>query len=231
MDGSDAAPAVSDTGSVLTLLQGYLARTELPTDGRLPPERDLATDLGVSRAALRGALAALEHKGELWRHVGKGTFLGARPIHAISDVATLARRSSPASVMEARLALEPELARLAALHATERSTRTLRDIQARMREPGIGWRPYEGLDAQFHRLVARGAGNLLLLHVFDTLSAVRRAVTWARPRHHPHGPPPDHHSLAEHEVVLDSIVGRDPSAAAEAMRTHLITVMLRLTAE
>ncbi|WP_164125975.1 GntR family transcriptional regulator, partial [Stenotrophomonas maltophilia] len=59
----------------LTQLRAYLAQTEMGPQGRLPPERDLAAVLDVSRAELRKALAALEAEGQLWRHVGKGTFL------------------------------------------------------------------------------------------------------------------------------------------------------------
>ena len=67
---------------VPALLQAYLAGLSLPDSGRLPPEREMAEALGVSRPALRKALAALEAEGQLWRHVGKGTFLGPRPLAA-----------------------------------------------------------------------------------------------------------------------------------------------------
>jgi len=66
--------------SALTQLRAYLAQRELPPEARLPPERELSEILGVSRGELRKALAILEGQGELWRHVGKGTFVGARPV-------------------------------------------------------------------------------------------------------------------------------------------------------
>src|SRR3546814_18774695 len=63
----------------LTQLRAYLAQRDLPANSRLPPERELCDILGVSRGELRKALAAMESNGELWRPVGKGTFIGARP--------------------------------------------------------------------------------------------------------------------------------------------------------
>ena len=64
----------------LIQLKAWLSQSILPKDGRLPPEREFADLLGVSRGDLRKALATLEKNGELWRRVGKGTFFGAKPI-------------------------------------------------------------------------------------------------------------------------------------------------------
>ena len=214
---------------VLTLLQGYLANAPLPPDGRLPPERDLAEALGVSRPALRKALAVLEGEGQLWRHVGKGTFLGPRPLAAIGDVAQMAAQAGPEAVMRARLVLEPALAAQAARQATGAQREDLRRLLRAARAPCLSWRGFEGQDATLHRAIAVAAGNPVLLHLFDEVSAIRRAVTWARPRARPEGPPPDHHSFAEHERIVAAILARDAAAAAAAMRAHLTTVERNLT--
>ena len=66
--------------SALTQLRAYLAQNDYPADGRLPPERKLCEELGVTRTSLRKALATLELEGQIWRHVGRGTFIGARPL-------------------------------------------------------------------------------------------------------------------------------------------------------
>lgn len=216
---------VGSERAVLTLLQGYLAQAELPRDGRLPPERELADTLGVSRAALRKALAVLEADGHLWRHVGRGTFLGPRPLDAIGDVAAVAGETGPAEVMQARLSLEPECAALAASHASARQIARLRALLDRPRP--ATWRQFEGMDAEFHRAIAEAAGNRVLLHLFDTLSAIRRAVTWGRTRSG-EGPPPAHHSFAEHDALLVAIAGRDPARARAAMAAHIATVRDRL---
>ena len=104
--------------SALTQLRAYLAQNDYPADGRLPPERKLCEELGVTRTSLRKALATLELEGQIWRHVGRGTFIGARPLEADSGIGAISSQTNPAEVMEARLAFEPQLSRLAALHAT-----------------------------------------------------------------------------------------------------------------
>ena len=111
---------VADGRGVDTLvrLRAYLDGGGLSVDSRLPPERELSRSLGVSRAGLRQALAVLEAEGQIWRHVGKGTFVGSRPIGETVAVSEIAARSNPSDVMRARLILEPELTREAALHAT-----------------------------------------------------------------------------------------------------------------
>ena len=82
----------------LTQLRAWLAQRDFSENGRLPPERQLIDILGVSRGDLRKALAALESNGELWRHVGKGTFIGARPVEEPSSIALVAEKSNPLDV-------------------------------------------------------------------------------------------------------------------------------------
>jgi DNA-binding FadR family transcriptional regulator len=209
---------------VLTLLQAYLASTPLPDSGRLPPERELAEALGVSRAELRKALALLEAEGQLWRHVGKGTFLGARPLAAIGDVALLAHQAGAGGTLQARLVLEPQLAALAARHAMPPQLQAMQAAMEASRRPGLSWRGYEGQDARLHREIAAAAGNPLLLHLFDQLAAIRRVLTWNRPRQQPEGPPAGHPSFAEHEGIVAAITAGDAVAAEQRMHDHIAAV-------
>jgi len=178
IDGGAAAFPESGGGAALDRLRAFLG--EVPLDGRLPPERDLAVTLGVSRAELRKALSALERDGVLWRHVGKGTFLGSRPIDTVADVAAMTRRTNPSEVMQARLALEPEIVRLAALNATAADVAEMRNCIARTHQAET-WRQYEAWDNRLHRTIGEAAQNGLLLGLLDTLNAVRRAVTSGAP--------------------------------------------------
>ncbi|WP_210493966.1 FadR/GntR family transcriptional regulator [Microvirga antarctica] len=212
---------------VITQLRAYLAQADLPDDGRLPPERDLSEALGVSRTELRKALTTLESEGQLWRHVGKGTFIGSRPIDTFADIAALAKRTNPAEVMRTRLIIEPEVARAAALTATPLHLSEMTTCIARMREAGT-WRQYESWDNRLHRTIAEATQNNLLLGLFDSLNAVRRAVTWGRLRTTPVKPRPDHHSFAEHDMIVASIANRDMGGAAAAMRQHLQSVERKL---
>ena len=207
----------------LSQLRGYLARIEMPLDSRLPPERSLAEMLQVSRAELRKALNTLEAENQIWRHVGKGTFIGSRPIDTVADIASITRRTNPAEVMRTRLLLEPEVARMAALNATPSHIAEMRTCLQRTRAAQT-WRQYEAWDNRLHRVVAEATQNALLLALLDTLNAVRRAVAWGRLRGNKVKPAPDHHSFTEHEAIVAAIADRDLDQAAEGMRRHLESV-------
>jgi DNA-binding FadR family transcriptional regulator len=209
--------------AALVQLRAYLAQRDLPADSRLPPERELCEVLGVSRGDVRKALAVLEVEGQVWRHVGKGTFIGSGPIDEVVHVADIAAKTNPADLMRARLILEPELAREAALHATLDDIAAMRDCLASSKRAQT-WRQYENFDNLLHRQVAQATRNTMLLGLFDALNSIRRAVVWGRLRPEPARPPADHHSFAEHGRIVDAIEDRDLSGAAGAMRTHLQSV-------
>jgi DNA-binding FadR family transcriptional regulator len=138
----------------------------------------------------------------------------------LGTVAGIAAQSNPAEVMRARLAVEPELAREAALHANAEDIELMRRCLSGARAAET-WRQYENWDNRLHRAVAEAAHNALLLALFDMLNGVRRAVVWGRLRDERPRPPPDHHSFAEHEAVVAAIAERNRASAASAMRRHL----------
>jgi DNA-binding FadR family transcriptional regulator len=216
-----------ETQSVLTQLRAYLGNRGPIHGARLPPERQLALELGVSRGSLRKALADLETEGLIWRHVGRGTFLGNRPVEAVQDLSEVTRQTNPAGVMEARLALEPELARLAALHATRADLDELGACMAAARA-AEDWRAYEYCDNRLHRGIAQATANIVLLALFDSLNMIRRTVTWGRQRRSPQRPDPSHHSFTEHERIVEAITNREAGRAADAMRAHLLMVRANL---
>jgi GntR family uxuAB operon transcriptional repressor len=219
---NDAPPPALDA------MRRFLADQKLSLNLRLPPERELCKHFGVSRSELRKALAVLESEGQIWRHVGRGTFIGSRPVLNISDVEYLSGQTSPAEVMEARLAFEPQMARLAAIHATRANFTELRNCSRSCRA-AREWRTYEAWDDKFHRAIAAATRNKLLVGLFDTLAAVRRSTTWGQLRS-TRLPPADHASFLEHEAIVDAIARRDPDLAADRMRRHLGTVRDRILA-
>ncbi|MGH7004891.1 MAG: FadR/GntR family transcriptional regulator [Alphaproteobacteria bacterium] len=212
-----------DNLPVLEKLRVFLANAELPEDGRLPPERELAQSLDVGRAVLRKALATLQAEGTLWRHVGKGTFTGDRPIDTVADINAMVHRTNPIEVMGARIAFEPEVARCAALNATAGQVAEIRNCMLKAQQAPT-WRQYEQWDNRLHRMIGEASQNSLLLGLLDTLNAVRRAVTWGRLRDTPVRPPVDHHSFEEHARIVEAIAERDGAGAADAMRRHLRSV-------
>lgn len=232
---TDAAGLIapSDGGvsgtAALAQLRAYIADRAFKPGERLPPERVLCIDLGLNRAELRRALQVLEQENRLWRHVGKGTFLtdvdpGAAQMDAFG---MLAQQVSPADVLRARAALEPAIAREAALHASASAIAKLR-LNVDRAAQAATWREYEALDNEFHRQIAESSGSTTLLALFDQLNMLRRMVSWGRMVRSGARPPAEHSSFAEHARIVDEIAVRDADGAQIAMRAHLRSVENRL---
>lgn len=219
-DDQDVSP--EGNGATLVQLRAWLTRHNFPPNTRLPAEREMSEQLGVSRADLRKALATLEAEGQLWRHVGKGTFTGSRAIEVLS-LAEIDRETNPAEVMRTRLLIEPIIAREAALNATSRHVEAMHRCVQRTLRAGT-WRQYEAADNELHRCIAEATDNRLLLALFDALNAVRRAVVWGMLRSNADRPPSDHHSFAEHDRIIKAIEHRDIDGAGQAMYQHLRAV-------
>jgi DNA-binding FadR family transcriptional regulator len=210
----------------LPRLRSYVSQQNLALNGRLPPERKLCVQLGLTRAALRKAMGILQAEGQVWRQVGRGTFIGARPVPNLAEVQYLSSVSSPSQIMDARLAIEPELARLAALHGVAADFAELRLCNRCCRD-AESWRVFESWDNRFHYAMASATRNKLLITLFETLNAVRRSLVWQTLRAD-QAPAPNYATFFEHDAIYDAISRREPDRAAEAMRTHLISVSARL---
>lgn len=209
----------------LSRLRDFINEQGFALNDRLPPERTLCIELGLTRTALRKALEVLESEGQIWRQVGRGTFIGARSVLNLSEVHYLADISTPTQVSDARIVIEPELARLAAAHAVASDFAELRRCNRRCRE-ATSWRVFEAWDNRFHYAIAAATRNKLLMTVFETINAVRRAPNWQTVRPEPR-PTASYTTFAQHQTIADAIIGRDGEAAATAMRTHLLTVRAR----
>lgn len=211
----------------LSRLREYIAaqaRTE--ADARLPPEPRLGEMLGMSRGRLRTVLKRLEGEGLIWRHVGKGTFIGPRRIE-VNDGA-LSAAVSMDDLLDARLVLEPQLAAQAAIHATQADIGALEQCLAEMEaaDPFMHWKR---LDERLHRAIAEATHNALLLTLYDTMRAQLRANLDDRietvysamkgPRQATDG---------EHHQLVVAIRAHNPDQAEQAMRAHLASVRTRL---
>ena len=222
--------SIIEPGKALSDLREFIAANDLKPGQRLPPERELTARLGFSRATLRKALDALEREGTIWRHVGKGTFVAATVDDLDEMTASpveLGKQLTPFRMMRARLAIEPAIAREAAINASGEALSHMNLAMERARS-AADWEHYEQQDDQFHRAVAEASDNLLLLTIFDQLNMVRRAVAWGSVRRRTVKPPANHTSFKEHEVIAAAISDRDPVAAYEGMRAHLKSVAGRL---
>ncbi|MBX2804926.1 MAG: FCD domain-containing protein [Hyphomicrobiales bacterium] len=224
-------PEPSEWSEAIAALKAFIAEKSYTPGDRLPPERELVSHLGVSRALLRRALDALEREGAIWRHVGKGTFV-ASPGAVASEggIAGLIHQLTPVRMMRARLCIEPAIAREAAINASGEAVTRIRLAMGPARR-AASWADYEAQDDLFHRSIAEASDNALLLALFDQLNQIRRAVAWETVTRHSSRPPEGHKSFAEHEKIADAIERRDAAAAHDAMRDHIGSVSARLFAE
>jgi len=206
---------------VVAQFQHLIATRHLTPGDRLPPERELARILGVGRSTLREAMRALESLEIVETRPGQGTFLRVAEI----PLTILARPvvSCPAfrMVMEARHAVEPTIAALAAARVTPAALRRLHQAltdQATQIEQGENW---TAGDLAFHAELSRAAGNGVLHHFLESLEVVLRAGREAVER--PGGGRP-RQSLHEHQDILGAVAERNAPVAERRMVAHLEAV-------
>ncbi|MFJ6440578.1 FadR/GntR family transcriptional regulator [Streptomyces sp. NPDC091649] len=165
---------------VLRSIEERVVAGELRAGDRLPPERELAPVLGVSRSALREALRVLETIGVLVAQPGRGPDAGARIVRNPDDALGRLLRLhfalgsySLQDVLEARVVLERSSFEAAACHASPEVLDEAEALVVGMAEPGIEVSAFNDLDTRFHVLIAHSSGNALT----STLtSAVRESV-------------------------------------------------------
>ncbi|WP_425091810.1 FadR/GntR family transcriptional regulator [Tropicimonas sp. S265A] len=217
---------MTDSAELVDRIRQLITDEGYVLSDRLPAERDLCKTLGVTRHQLRSALICLEKNGLIWRHVGRGTFVGPRPVLNIEEVAYLRELVSPAQMVEVRISIEPELAGLAARNATAADLEQMKTCAERC-ESAVDWRGYEAWDTNLHHAIARASHNKLYLYFFETLNVVRRSFFWGQTRTTT-GPAKDYSSFLQHRQVVEAIEARDATAAGDAMRDHLKSVYSRL---
>jgi GntR family transcriptional repressor for pyruvate dehydrogenase complex len=221
--------------SIIDQLIESIRSGEFAPGTALPPERTLAKILGVSRHSVREAIRILEHAGVVTVRVGSGTFVtnAAQSKAAVVRARTLVSGNpSPLDIMVVRCTIEPRAAFEAAHSGDDDDIRALQE----------SFDEHEGLiadgtdplhaDYSFHVAVARTTRNPVLLMVVEELAKLMQQAAQEDFQQRLHNRPGSWtRYLAEHRIVLDAILRRDPPAAAEAMQAHLDEVLLDLSRE
>ena len=194
-----------------------------PPQSRLPSERKAAQQLEVSRSTLRSAMATLEADGEIWRHVGRGTFVGKRPSET-KDVFTLpADMTNPSEVMEVRLILEPDMTDLAAHRATTADIAFMKQCLDKGKA-AKDTATYEMWDGALHRAIAEASRNTLLLSLFNAGNAVRDHAIWGQLKEATLNDKRRRRYSTQHENIVGAIERRDAGECRRLMREHLESV-------
>jgi len=204
-------------------LDTLLAGGRFPLNSRLPAERQLTADLNLSRSALREGLDVLEAQGRIWRHVGRGTFVGNRPLDPSAVLSVITSQTSPIEVLEARLLIEPQLARLAAFRATDGDILHMERLLEKS-EAAQDSKTWDLWDGRLHRMVAEAAHNRLLLSLFDAFNAMRTQKTWGLLRQTALTPERRETYCRHHRGYVSAIARRDPQRAEVLMRQHIEAV-------
>lgn len=143
---------------------------QIEPGSRLPSERELATQLGVSRPSVREAMVALEIAGLIEIKTGSGIYVRAdiMPVESKRGLAAGTKDASPFEILETRLLLEPSIAAEAAKNATSEDIKKLKDVLDGMKvvsDPQVGLQH----DRQFHFLVASSTKNMTVAKIVDDL--------------------------------------------------------------
>lgn len=196
---------------------------ELSSGDRLPPERDLAKLLGVSRPTLRAGIRSLVTVGILYSRQGAGTFVasvGESPILDGSPLRLLSALHGFTSdeMFEARLALEMSIAGLAAERATSEQMTLMAEEIAGMYASLNDPEQYLVHDMQFHQTIAAASNNRILTALMNMVATIlfdsrRKTVKRARDLKD---------SAEQHQNIYRAIRERDPDAARREMHDHLI---------
>jgi len=189
---------------------------------RLPPERELATRLAVSRTTVREAVLALELMRYVEIRVGAGVFVlppGVRELERGDS--PLPDESGPSEILEARRLIEGQTARRAAERANETELAAIGASVARMREALRDIPRFDQADAEFHSLIARAGGNGLLEGYVAHLWQMRASALWERWYDQTRNIANRRRSIEDHEAIHRALVRRSPDAAATAMRAHI----------
>ena len=223
-----ALPSGTPVTEVARRLMDLFTSGRIDPGTRLPPERQLATALGVGRSAVREALAALEIIGIVDVRPGSGTYLRGRASELLPQTlrwGLLIGQKSTAELLELRSGLEIYVARLAAGRAGASELEAIAAPLDRMRADVGNLRAFARADLEFHSALGAAAGNetlVDLLHVVRALLQVYadRAV---------HDEEAARVAIEEHDAVYRAVVSGDEDGAASAMAVHMATASARLS--
>ncbi|MGO4685457.1 FadR/GntR family transcriptional regulator [Hyphomicrobium sp. 2TAF46] len=187
---------------------------------QLPTERQLAEEFVASRTTVRKALAVLEVQKLVQRRPGSGTYVS---YHGKTDESGIVERTSPLQLIEVRAVIEPQMARLAVLHASQVDLDKLqllvKDLKA-AEKAGDSER-YAVADEKFHLAIASTTSNPLMVWLYEQINVIRTHALWAEMRQKIITRENMRLYNEQHAAVVKAIQARDGAAAAEMMVRHM----------
>jgi GntR family transcriptional repressor for pyruvate dehydrogenase complex len=214
------ANTAATTDFVVAQISELIARGDLKPGDRLPPERDLAARIGISRPSLRAGLRSLIAMGILRARQGSGTYIAEGPPTLDSEplrMLAALHGFTYANMFEARRVIEQSVASMAAERATPEQLTTMAEELAEMYASLGDPQQYLIHDIKFHRAIGAASGNPILATLVEMVSGVmyeRRRNTIGRAHDFTE-------SLEKHREIYRAIRARRPEKARLAMQEHL----------
>lgn len=210
--------------SVIEQIMDLVKRSELKPGDKLPPERELAEKLSISRGSLREAFRVLESKGLIKSKPGGGRYI--REIrknghNSTENIILSLEKSSILELLEAREMFEVKIAKIAAQRATPEDIKLIEMVLNKMnqKEEHKDEKKTES-DTEFHLAIASTSHNFVFVNIIklhlDLLKETRRK-TWQMPGRR-------EKQYQEHQAILQAIKEHNSKKAGEAMLTHLKNV-------
>lgn len=203
---------------VLSALRRQIVSEQYFRNERLPPERELADRFGVARGTVREALKRLEELDFVERRPGSGTYVSYSDDTASRPMAETMR---PLELIEARMAIEPQIVRLAVLHADDRDLMRIEESICRMEANADDIHDFGDFDEEFHLLLAEASHNSLLIWMMRHANEVRSHPSWIKMRRLTHNSTIVIEYNKQHRRIYETLAARDPEGAARNMREHL----------
>lgn len=215
--------------SIALEIENSIFRRTLRPGDRLLPERELAARYGASRVVVREALRSLQVKGllEVRHGAGGGHFIGRfggdllenglRSLAILGNVTV-------AHLSELRVAIEPQVARLAAVRATERDIAAMRSLLEERASKSASPADIGALDLEFHRQVADASKNPLCMALLNSLMRLEVDLVLSSIRFDHH----DHDQVdSSHHQIFEAIAAKNADAAESAMLAHTLDLYHR----
>ncbi len=209
---------------VVNEIQELIVSGRLDPGTKLPPERELAEEIGVSRTVIREAVHILVTKGLLETRQGVGTIVRQVTRDQLVEPLSLLLQTSDGGISvehlhQVRCILEIEIAGLAALQATEEDVEELRRIvtEMEMRLAQDDLEAFAARDADFHQALAKTTRNPLLVVLLDSIRDLMQEVRLLVTRH----PGLPQQVMPDHRKILERVIAKDPAGARQAMQEHL----------
>ncbi len=211
----------STTSNVVMQLRRQILEGGYSFEERLPAERNLAEEFGVSRGTIRSVLQILEKQHLVTRQIGSGTYVSHRESTNQQEIASI---TSPIEMGEVRIAIEPQLVRLAIANASLRDLEELHEALLQCEACNGDSESFARADTAFHMALAHCSKNKLMYWVYDRISEVRRHSQWGRMKSKLLTPERMDYYNRQHRALYEAISARDTQRAVKLIKDHLYGV-------